>query len=419
MRNHKRAVSPVIAIVLLIALTVAAASVIWVLTSDLLDSDNTTAVLESVDFQDNDGNGMVDKISFLVRSLGSDSMNIEGIAITVNSVPFTNWVMTSQNNEIPSGGQINTAISTVDPAQQLTNENIVVVTFSLSGNRLLVETLEIPSQFGFGQIGEANSIVVGGTPVQVNFTVPYIDPVVVVIGMTSDISVQRGGTDAAQSAMVTEVTSTSFKLVQISDPNDTDGITTTEVNYIVMESGIHQIRTMTIMVGKFDATGSRTYYDFPANFSSTPAIIMSTQTNDMGGTPRSRGGFSNSNNFTIQVEDGFTSNPGSSFKETVAYIAIEQGFDIISGLQAYRTGDTVDEKWSAIAYNVGYFEKPIVVAHLTREDGGNPAYTVITEIGTTSFKASIEETNGYDGNHTFEIIDYVAIKMGKIVDSSL
>ncbi len=45
--GKKRAVSPVIAVVLLIALTVAAAAIIWVITGDLLGTGTTSFVAET------------------------------------------------------------------------------------------------------------------------------------------------------------------------------------------------------------------------------------------------------------------------------------------------------------------------------------------------------------------------------------
>ncbi|MCY3414351.1 MAG: type IV pilin [Candidatus Heimdallarchaeota archaeon] len=410
--NKSRAVSPVIATILLIALVVVASASIWLIASNL-SSVNAELVVDSSNYFDLDNNLMVDKIVMKIRNIGGEETIISSIELTVDDNRYTAWQLVNQITlSVGSSGFLE--ILTLDPSQQITKENDNILTIMTSTNAIMQETLNIPSNFALSAIGEAGSLLVTDTPITVNLNGSYSNPVVVAVPVASSTSSVRGGTNAAQVHVITSVTGSSFTIQQKSDSTDSDGITETAVNYLVIEAGVHHVRSITIIAGIIEATGTVTTYDFPENFTSKPALFASTQTNDNGEVPHTRGDITNFNNFTMQIENGVNSNPGNSYRETVGFIAIESGYDLISGLQAYSTGDDNKHSWNYISYNVFYLNQPIVITHLASEDGGDSSYSVIADISTTGFYQSIEESNGKDGSHTTESIDWVAINSGII-----
>ena len=71
----RRAVSPVIATVLIIAVTVSAAAVVWVIVNNQLDDDIPTFTYEVQSSLDYNNDGKVDLLELKVRNLGPNSAN--------------------------------------------------------------------------------------------------------------------------------------------------------------------------------------------------------------------------------------------------------------------------------------------------------------------------------------------------------
>lgn len=93
LKKYKKGVSPVIAIVLLIALTVAAAAVIWTLTSGILDdaSGNTLVVSGSVSGTADAGRGnLTVSVNLQANSLTAlNTVTLKGSSITLVGVTFS------------------------------------------------------------------------------------------------------------------------------------------------------------------------------------------------------------------------------------------------------------------------------------------------------------------------------------------
>ncbi len=85
----KRAISPVIASVLLIGLVVMASALIYFIAIPML-TGNPTLIQESVTLQDTVGNKYVDKISLGLRNIGDASADIEKVEVLQNS-ELTDW----------------------------------------------------------------------------------------------------------------------------------------------------------------------------------------------------------------------------------------------------------------------------------------------------------------------------------------
>lgn len=86
LKKYKKGVSPVIAIVLLIALTVAAAAVIWTLTSGILDdaSGHTLFVSGTVSAS---VNGTGEELTFVVNLRANSETTLDGSKTTISDGP--------------------------------------------------------------------------------------------------------------------------------------------------------------------------------------------------------------------------------------------------------------------------------------------------------------------------------------------
>ena len=413
----RRAVSPVIATILIIALTVVAVAAAWTIMQNLNQS-NSELVIEDTQLYDVTQNGMVDNIQFTLRNIGTEVANIASVEFKVDGVDFNTWIIQT-NPEIIAGGQGILTVLTVNPAEELIDTYTVLVTITTLTNSITQAELTISNEFSLTQIGEAGTVSVGGTVVTVTLNQSYVNPVVVAVPVAASSASVRSGTNAAQHHIITDVTSTSFKIIQSGDLTDPDGVTTTDVNYVVMETGVYYIGSIKIQVGVAQVNGTYGNVTFSESFDSfVPTVLSSTQTNTNNGIPRTRTNLITDTNFRIQLENGADSTPANTYIETIGYIAIEQGSDLLSGLQAYSTADSYRHTWKTTAYNIIYTQIPIVISSLISEDGGQAAYAVVTDITTTDFKAAVEEPTSLDGSHTTEALSWMALPLGTIFGTS-
>ena len=88
--HRRRAVSPVIAAILLIALAVATVGIVYVIVQNLSDVD-AEIVVEDQEFSDVNGNYMVDKIIFDLRNVGAEATNVTSVTFVVDSQHFISY----------------------------------------------------------------------------------------------------------------------------------------------------------------------------------------------------------------------------------------------------------------------------------------------------------------------------------------
>jgi len=262
-------------------------------------------------------------------------------------------------------------------------------------------------------IGEAGVVSVGGTPVTVTFQHKYKDPVVVAVPRLP-AGTYRSGDVTAQHHIIYDVTSTGFKIVQRESPGGDGTVDTTDVAYLVLESGIYRIGGLLVEVGKVEVGGSYTTVNFKAPFSKPPVVLAATQTDRNGLQVRTRVKSITETSFQVQIEAGDSTTPSLSQKEVVGYIAIEPGVDQATGIEAVLTSREVSDSFKTYTFSLSYSSPPVVIAHLDSEYGGDPAYAVTRDVTTTDFEVAVEETSACDGPHTTEVIGWVAIPEGVI-----
>ncbi len=419
--KRSKAVSPVIATILIIALVVAAGAVVYGLVTNFFDDNSVNLVVIRTNFGDLDSNGMVDQISLVLKNVGSNVIEIDSIEIKANGILLASWVITQDPSPLQTNDENTLIIQTVNAQDQLTtNEENELTIHATNGNRAFIQ-LEIPDTFSINQIGEAGTVAVGAAEVNVTLSKTYADPVVVVTPIANDSQTVRSGTNAAQWPTITGVGKSWFTVKQSTDSSDTDGVTVSDVNYLVMEVGVHYIRSIQIVVGKATVTGVDTNVTFAKTFTALPIVLASPQTNNMetnDGGARTRFNGLGGDYVTIRLEEGGNSNPGASYVETVGYIAIEAGNEPFSGLQALITADSYNHIWKVVGFDPLFLNPPIVLAHIFGRDGGNAAYAVVTETTTSGFKVAVEEPPSRDGSHTKEKISFMAIPSGSILGTT-
>ncbi|MFX1505161.1 MAG: archaellin/type IV pilin N-terminal domain-containing protein [Promethearchaeota archaeon] len=87
--RKKRAVSPILAAILLIGLAVAAGAVLFVIVLPMIESSGELK-FSSVKFSDIDENGTHDKLVFTLTNELSKTVTITKIEIQANEIPITN-----------------------------------------------------------------------------------------------------------------------------------------------------------------------------------------------------------------------------------------------------------------------------------------------------------------------------------------
>ncbi|MCE7733730.1 MAG: type IV pilin [Candidatus Heimdallarchaeota archaeon] len=127
-RKMRRAVSPVIAVVLLIALTVAAVAIIWGISSGFLSGSTASLIIESSAVADKNGDSRGDLIELKVRNIGSDEAIINDVTLLRDGVEIDSWALNAASYSI-DGQQIEfIQIVTAQTSDEVYSENEVHVT---------------------------------------------------------------------------------------------------------------------------------------------------------------------------------------------------------------------------------------------------------------------------------------------------
>ncbi len=142
----KRAVSPVIAVVLLIALAVGAAAVIWGITTNFNDVGGTLVITQKPTYSDSptDPDQLVDKITMTVKNIGAKEVTLQSATLKQATL-VSIWDITVPTTDI--GAQSETLLTIVAPStsDQLTaGELLLIVTYGDTSQGVLQEILTIP-----------------------------------------------------------------------------------------------------------------------------------------------------------------------------------------------------------------------------------------------------------------------------------
>ena len=137
----RRAVSPIIAVVLIIALTAAAAGTVWVIFQQISDVENGDLFIEKVYVTDVDDNTVGDTLTIQVRNIGTGTAIITGLKVEEDGVELTSWALLNDSYTLETGQVGFVFAQTLTLADQInTNSEILV---SLSGDGVISNIFKV------------------------------------------------------------------------------------------------------------------------------------------------------------------------------------------------------------------------------------------------------------------------------------
>ncbi|MHA2503355.1 MAG: archaellin/type IV pilin N-terminal domain-containing protein [Candidatus Kariarchaeaceae archaeon] len=143
--SYRRAVSPVIAVILLVALTVSTGALVWAITNDVISIGGADElVLENSGVGDNSGNRMGDTIRMIVRNIGASEAVLEDIFVYVDGEQAYTWVLNGSYT-ILNGQQGEIYAQTINTGDMVLSTNTVEVQFDTERSISGKFTITVPS----------------------------------------------------------------------------------------------------------------------------------------------------------------------------------------------------------------------------------------------------------------------------------
>ncbi len=263
-------------------------------------------------------------------------------------------------------------------------------------------------------IGESGMIAVGQSSAgewhTLDFGQTYDNPVVVVSKLSYDGA-------QPSTIRVRNVTSSGCEF-QLDEWDYLDGRHVQErFGYLVVEAGLHTLDDGRILqAGHATAGTNQRGVTFPHAFTSRPVVLSQitsvkdaraavTRQSDVSVT-----GFS----LFLQPQESVTSHDD----ETVAWIAASGGAGSTGGrsYEAGRTGNSVSDAWSSLAFGQAYSSSPVVLAAMQTANGLDVAGLRMQNHSASGIEVSVEEEKSSDNEtrHVDETVGYLAFEAGLI-----
>jgi flagellin-like protein len=135
--HRRKAVSPVIATILLIALTVAAVAIVYFVVIPLFQR-NPELVPLAYEFEDSNGTDYANKLTIDVNNLGTATATLTTATVTRNG-ETVDWYFFDDEVIIAAGGEGEIILLAQNGTQELGFGHAVVVTIPYSGGRIVIE----------------------------------------------------------------------------------------------------------------------------------------------------------------------------------------------------------------------------------------------------------------------------------------
>ena len=143
---RKRAVSPVVATVLLIAITVAAAAMVYLVVMPMI-SGSPEPVVQNVDsWQDTNANGLCDEVTVNVRNMGTADMTVKSADLLKNDVKVDSWSL-EEERSVDSASRAYITLNTDTEADELTAGDSVKVRVNTEDDTAISDEFITPGQF--------------------------------------------------------------------------------------------------------------------------------------------------------------------------------------------------------------------------------------------------------------------------------
>lgn len=239
----------------------------------------------------------------------------------------------------------------------------------------------------------------------------YVNPVVIVSDPTLN------GSDPA-AVRLRKVTGDQFQ-VRLQEPAYKDGQHTKEqVSYLVMEAGDWTLADGTrIAVGTY-GSNRLTSAGFDSvglsGFEAAPTVLSQVQSYNGSDWVTTRTTGQSAGGFQLAMQEVEAKNAGSHVKETIGWLAIEQGVasDGDTLLQGGTTGHSYDHNSGTVKFEDAFDAAPSVIAKLGSFHGPDTANVRLDDITATSFGVGVHEEKSLDAelNHTTEAVAFLALE---------
>jgi hypothetical protein len=234
----------------------------------------------------------------------------------------------------------------------------------------------------------------------------YVNPVV----LMQPLSYNGGHPSTIR---IRNVSASGFEF-QIDEWDYLDGAHTTEtMSYVVVEAGVHRLPNGGLLqAGTLTMDHNFQSLSFAQAFASTPVIVTQVQSYNGGSAVVTRQRAASVNGFDVKVQEE-EANDGIHAVETVGYLAVEPGSDLLSGVpfEASLTPDAVSHTWYPLGFAQSYTD-PAFLAGVQTYDGGDPVGLRYRLLGPGSAEIFLEEEKSADGEvgHTTEVVGYLVFE---------
>ncbi|MGC9781500.1 MAG: type IV pilin N-terminal domain-containing protein [Candidatus Heimdallarchaeota archaeon] len=143
--RRRRAVSPVIATILIIALTVTAAAIVYFVVVPLLRGDGEIVVMGYI-LENTDATPFADTLTVSMNNIGTAAVDVSAVSVTKDGAAIT-WNLAEESYNIGTGTSLDVVCSANEATQELGYGENVVFTFTLGEGDTVVVEIKVSAKF--------------------------------------------------------------------------------------------------------------------------------------------------------------------------------------------------------------------------------------------------------------------------------
>ena len=284
----------------------------------------------------------------------------------------------------------------------------VVDFLAVEGSGIL-QAVPAPKPMVIGEVGTISNLNPLNQTIAFNNT--YTNPVVFALPVSYN-------DEEPAIARINDIESDSFS-VYLSEPEYLDDQHADEtITYLVIEAGTWELSDGTrIEVGSLDTdkmtTSSWENLNFESDFTQTPAVLSTVQTDNGTQFVRTRQKGKSVDGFELSLESEEANKASGHATETVGWLAMETGSGSWSGFD-YTTGSTaevIDHTWDTVSFGQTFESTPNILASLSSYVGADPAGLRYRNLGSSQVQFKVEEDMSFDSEigHIDESVDFLAL----------
>ena len=410
--KDKRALSPVISGIILIAVTVTVAMAATTWLGSISFSFMAIDEISLVNCQWAEDGSYAD---LTIRNFGTSKTTLNSVKINDNPATSTTFV---SGNEIINGGE--EVILRVFSDYSTSTKYRFSVTTSKSNNFFLMSTSPPDSSLTFKM--EWGTKTVNNDFTEVILENNYVSPVIV--------CTPKYDSGNPRSVRITDVDSNCFS-VKVQNPSGTS-CPSTEINYLVVEEGVwtspiklEAFRYSTNTVGR-KSHWNYDHKEYQQTYTGNIVVLHQVMSyNDPSwittyvSRHTTQSNPPNSGDIGFRIALNGAEAVSSHSEETVSYIIFEEGFDEISEINfdVKRTSDSVSGYQNSPPYNTNFSQNfdnipEVVLANHQEVDGGDGGWSVVhsTTLSRIGLMIDEDQVNDSERSHTSETCGFVAFQ---------